>query len=128
MAVQAVGGEDAGEIIGQGVRRPPSQPLVQRLDGAQGHEFGNPGIAELESVRHGIAGIGGEQFFVRRAPGDLLRAHPDAGMAALEFRQQRLDLLAFLTHSPEFHDGRPVGGIAAGETEGEDEAEQAQAK
>ena len=69
--------------------------------------------------------MGGQQFFVRRAPGNLLHPHPNAGMTTLELGQQRLDLFALLTHGPEFHRDRAAGaGIATGQPQREPDNEE----
>ena len=49
----------------------------------------------------GIAGKGGEQFFVRGAPGQGVHPHGDVGVLALKIGQQLTHHLALAAHRPE---------------------------
>ncbi len=72
--------------------------LQQRSDGLK---FGDPGVAQLADIGRGLPDHGGEQLFMRCAPGDGLHFHFDVGMVCLELADQRLDILALGAHGPE---------------------------
>ena len=104
-AVDHVGVEDAGEVIAAVDRAGGADALVQGLDGPQGDELGDPGIADLEHVGHRVTDVGCQQLLVRRAPRDLLHADARARVAALELRDHPLHHLPLASESPELDHG-----------------------
>ncbi len=85
------------ELIGQqvgGGRR-------GRRQGADGGQFRHPGVADLADVRQRGAGVGGQQFLVRRRPRQGLDRDADAGVAPLELGHQLAHRPALIAHGPE---------------------------
>src|SRR5919108_119804 len=64
-----------------------------------------------------------EELLVRRTPRDLLHAYADAGVLALELRNELRDLLALRPHRPEpdRYLTRPLGAPACGANGGEED-------
>ena len=121
-ALDLVGVDDPGEEILARERGGAGDPVVERADRVERDELRDPGVAELEDVRHRVAGEGGQQLLVGGAPGDLLDPDRDAGMAPLELGGQLLHDLALAPHRPEVERDAPLAlPVVAGEEQPETE-------
>ena len=115
-----VGVEDAGEVI---VARDAGagHPRVERLQGTEGAELRQPGVAELAEIGQRVAGECGQKLFVRCRPWQLLHANLHGGMALTKGREQVDDHLGLAPHGPEIKRALGVGlaAPAAGERAGQ---------
>jgi hypothetical protein len=107
-----IGVEDAGEVV---VARDAGsrQPLVERLERAEGAELGQPGVAELAEVGQGVAGEGGQELLVRRRPGQLLHPNLHAGVALAKGGEQLDHHLGLASHGPEIERALGVAPASA---------------
>jgi hypothetical protein len=103
--VDDVGVEDPRKVVGsddRGVRH----PLIHGFERTERHEFGDPRVADLKDVWHGVADVGRQQLLVRRTPRNLLHPHADARRAPLELADEILHDFALAPHRPELDDNR----------------------
>ena len=113
VAIDDIGVPDAFEVILLFDHGRVVDVGLQRLKRVQLRKFRHPGVAQLADVRQRISGIGRQQFFVRRGPGNLLQFHAQRGMLALELRNQCADHFGLAPHRPET-DRHAVVGRTAG--------------
>jgi hypothetical protein len=89
---------------------------IERLEGIERDELGQPGVAQLAEVGQRVAGIRRQQLLVGSRPWQLLHPHLDLRKPRAKRGQQLGDDLGLATHRPEVHRAvRTVASAAAGD-------------
>src|SRR5258706_5087271 len=114
-AIEHVRVPDAAED--GGAREPPArEPRIERRQGPQRAELRDPAVPELAEIGERAADVRGEQLLVRCGPRDLLHAHVDPGVLALEVTDELAHDLALASHGPhpQLDRARPALAAASG--------------